>query len=198
MSFTKNDIGDAVVNKEAEFGVNIRGIIEQENINGSEFDILINNGVNVKSHTGVTHQFHHKYAIADANIIGANPAVLTGSHNWSANAENNSDENTLIIHDATITNIYLQEFEKRWGELTGTNVSINNNNSKLDIYPNPSNGRLEILTDKIIKYVCIYNVEGKLLKKQSSKIILLDSVGTYFLKIVFSDDSSVIKTLFNR
>ena len=36
--------------------------MEQENINGSEFDNLINNGVNVKSHTGVTHQFHHKYA----------------------------------------------------------------------------------------------------------------------------------------
>ena len=61
LSFTKNDIGDAVVNKELEFGVNIRGIMEQENINGSEFDNLINNGVNVKSHTGVTHQFHHKY-----------------------------------------------------------------------------------------------------------------------------------------
>ena len=198
LSFTKNDIGDAVVNKEAEFGVNIRGIIEQENINGSEFDILINNGVNVKSHTGVTHQFHHKYAIADANIIGASPAVLTGSHNWSANAENNSDENTLIIHDATITNIYLQEFEKRWGELSGSNVSINNNISNLDIYPNPSNGRSEILTDKVIKDIYIYNVEGKLLKKQSSKIILLDSSGTYFLKIVFSDHSSVIKTLFNR
>ena len=44
--------------------------MEQENINGSEFDNLINNGVNVKSHTGVTHQFHHKYAIADANING--------------------------------------------------------------------------------------------------------------------------------
>ena len=68
----------------------------------------------------------------------------------------------------------------------------------MDIYPNPSNGRSEILTDKVIKHIYIYNVEGKLLKKQSSKIILLDSVGTYFLKIVFSDDSSVIKTLFNR
>ena len=51
----------------------------------------------------------------------------------------------------------------------------------------------------MIKDIYIYNVEGKLLKKQSSKIILLDSSGTYFLKIVFSDNSSlVIKTLFNR
>ena len=68
----------------------------------------------------------------------------------------------------------------------------------MDIYPNPSNGTSEILTDKVIKDIYIYNVEGKLLKKQSSKIILLDSSGTYFLKIVFSDHSPVIKTLFNR
>ena len=106
LSFTKNDIGDATVDKNSEFGVNIRGIIEQQNVNGSEYDKLLTNGVAVRSHTGVTHQFHHKYAIADANILGSNPSVLTGSHNWSANAENNSDENTLIIHDATIANIY--------------------------------------------------------------------------------------------
>ena len=90
-----------------------------------------------------------------------------------------------IIHDATITNIYLQEFEKRWGELSGSNVSINNNISNLDIYPNPSTGQK--FTDKVIKDIYIYNVEGKLLKKQSSKIILLIHSGTYFLKIVFSD-----------
>ena len=198
LSFTKNDIGDAVVNKEAEFGVNIRGIMEQENINGSEFDNLINNGVNVKSHTGVTHQFHHKYAIADANINGANPAVLTGSHNWSANAEDNSDENTLIIHDATIANIYLQEFEKRWSELTPTTVSINNNNLKLDIFPNPSNGSSEILSDKGIKLIYIYNIEGKILKKQTSKLLHFDSVGTYFVKILFIDNSTVVQKIVNR
>lgn len=198
LSFTKNDIGDAVVNKEAEFGVNIRGIMEQENINGSEFDNLINNGVNVKSHTGVTHQFHHKYAITDANINGANPAVLTGSHNWSANAENNSDENTLIIHDATIANIYLQEFEKRWSELSPTTVSINNNNFKLDIFPNPSNGSSEIFSEKGIKQIFIYNIEGKLIKKQTSKLLYFDSVGTYFVKILFMDNSTFVQKIVNR
>ena len=50
-------------------------------------------------------------------ILMVQPVVLT-DHIIGVNFENNSDENTLIIHDATITNIYLQEFEKRWGELT--------------------------------------------------------------------------------
>ncbi len=40
------------------------------------------------------------------------------------NAENNSDENTIIIHDAAIANIYLQEFEKRWGELSTESEAI--------------------------------------------------------------------------
>ena len=54
--------------------------------------------------------------VKDANYSNDNPAVLTGSHNWSTNAEDNSDENTMIIYDQTIANIYLQEFEKRWNE----------------------------------------------------------------------------------
>ena len=112
LSFTRDDLGLAVIAKDGEFGVNVRGIVEQENVTGSEFADLIAAGVNVKSHTGVTYQLHHKYAIADANAIASDPTVLTGSHNWSSNAENNSDENTIIIHDATIANIYLQEFEK--------------------------------------------------------------------------------------
>ena len=117
LSFTRDDLGQAVIDKDIEFGVTVRGIIEQENGTGSEFATLAAASVDVRSHTGVTHTFHHKYLIADANSISADPIVLTGSHNWSSNAENNSDENTIIIHDAITANIYLQEFEKRWGEL---------------------------------------------------------------------------------
>ena len=122
LSFTKDELGDAVEDVNSNFGVNVRGIIEQANINGSEFSDMVTAGVNVKSHTGVTHQLHHKYAIADANVLGSNPAVLTGSHNWSANAENNSDENTLIIYDHAIANIYLQEFTERFNELTTSTI----------------------------------------------------------------------------
>ena len=114
LAFTRDDLGQAIIEKDIEFGVYIRGIIESQNTQSSEYDNLINGGVNVLSHMGVTHQLHHKYAIADANFLSSNPAVLTGSHNWSSNAENNSDENTLIIYDSEIANIYLQEFEHRW------------------------------------------------------------------------------------
>ena len=99
---------------------------------------------------------------------------------------------------STMANIYLQEFEKRWSELTPTTVSINNNNSKLDIFPNPSNGSSEILSDKGLKQIYIYNIEGKLVKKQISKLLHFDSAGTYFVKILFIDNSSLIRKIVNR
>ena len=182
LSFTRDDIGASIIQKEGDFGVNIRGIIEMQNGTGSEYDNLINGGVNVRSHMGVTYSFHHKYAIADAGSPTADPTVLTGSHNWSSNAENSSDENTIIIHDETITNIYLQEFEKRWGELSSTSIE-NKNNLKIDIYPNPSNGNVNIITSEKINNIKIYDIEGRLINQLKSTSFLIENNGVYFLKI---------------
>ena len=44
---------------------------------------------------------HHKYMIIDGHTT-SNPAVITGSTNWSANGNDINDENLLIIHDAGI------------------------------------------------------------------------------------------------
>ena len=57
---------------------------------------------------GIRMKDKHKQ-IADANEIGSDPTILTGSHNWSNNAENNSDENTMIIHDHTLDYTILHE-----------------------------------------------------------------------------------------
>lgn len=64
--------------------------------------------------TGESGIMHHKYMIADATDPASDPLVLTGCHNWSSSAEYRNDENTLIIHDSTIANIYLQEFNARF------------------------------------------------------------------------------------
>ena len=192
LSFTRDDLGNSVINKDNEFGVNVRGIIEQQNVTGSEYDNLVANGVNVKSHTGVTHQFHHKYAIADVGISASNPAVLTGSHNWSTNAESNSDENTIIIHDQTIANIYLQEFEKRWGELSSTSVQLITE-QELEIYPNPSGGEVNILTDLKIERINIYSIEGKLIKTFGTTKFNLETSGVYFIKIISTDGKTSIR-----
>ena len=38
---------------------------------------------------------------------------MTGSHNWSNSAENSNDENTLVVQDTRVANLYLQEFAAR-------------------------------------------------------------------------------------
>ena len=193
LAFTRDDIGTAVINKNSEFGVNIRGIIEMQNTTGSEYDNLINGGVNVKSHSGVTHSFHHKYAIADVGVSGSNPAILTGSHNWSSNAENSSDENTIIINDQTIANIYLQEFEKRWNELS---TSIDDfSELKIEIFPNPSKGKVNIISEKMIDIVKVFDLEGKFLKSVKSNNFEISSVGVYFIKIIFNDGNYAIRKI---
>ncbi len=194
LSFTRDDLGQAVIDKDIEFGINARGIIEAENGTGSEFATLAAANVNVRSHTGVTHDFHHKYLIVDANAINSDPIVLTGSHNWSSNAENNSDENTLIIHDATIANIYLQEFEKRWGELGTPNLVDDLIDIKLKIFPNPTKGLVTVATDLPIIQINLYGVDGKLLSVNKYPEIDIYNKGVYFLKVI-TEKGSVVKKL---
>ena len=146
----------------------------------------------MRSHTGVPNSFHHKYAIADANVTASEPILITGSHNWSNNAENNSDENTLIIYDAIIANIYLQEFEKRWSELSNINTTGNSINLKIDVFPNPSTRSIDILNDIEIYSIRLFDASGKYLARYNSFPIDIDNQGIYFLKI-FSENGIVIK-----
>ena len=140
---------------------------------------------------GISNSFHHKYAIADASNSGADPIVITGSHNWSSNAENNSDENTLIIHNATIANIYLQEFEKRWEELGNTNEINNLIDVKLDVFPNPTNGCITVSSSIEILQLNLYSVNGKLIKIEQSNKMNIENSGNYFLKILTKKGNTI-------
>jgi phosphatidylserine/phosphatidylglycerophosphate/cardiolipin synthase-like enzyme len=63
-------------------------------------------------------KLHHKYMLIDADTAH-NPTVITGSANWSRNANEINDENTLFIHDPLIANQYLQEFYARFVQAGG-------------------------------------------------------------------------------
>ncbi len=63
---------------------------------------------------------HHKYLIIDSEGSGAAPMVATGSYNWSYAAEFSNDENFVIIKDAAIANLYLQEFAARYSAAGGS------------------------------------------------------------------------------
>lgn len=114
--FTNNQLANTIVERH-DAGVDVNGIIEQINTQGTEYDFLLEEGVNVLSHQGFGNQFHHKYCIIDQGDSNSDPQVVSGSHNWSGAAETNNDENTMIIHDANIANQFYQEFYQRWNEL---------------------------------------------------------------------------------
>lgn len=69
---------------------------------------------------------HHKYVVIDQDLITSDPTLITGSHNWSASANDRNDENTLIIHDATIANIYYQNFAQLFIDNHGSFTEITN------------------------------------------------------------------------
>ncbi len=57
---------------------------------------------------------HSKMMIVDQSNTASDPFVWTGSHNWSDAANVSNDENSIVIHDAGISNLFYQEFKKRF------------------------------------------------------------------------------------
>lgn len=58
--------------------------------------------------------FHHKYMLIDPMNTSSNPAVETGSYNYSNAANNSNDENALFVFSPRVANLYLQEWYKRY------------------------------------------------------------------------------------
>jgi hypothetical protein len=116
-AFTRSDIRLAMFDRFNSGADDQRGLIDQINISGSQYQEL-QAFAEVYQSTSPTQ--HHKYAIFDASYSESDPVTLTGSHNWSSAAENNNDENTIIIKDVFIANQFMQEFKKRYNEAGGT------------------------------------------------------------------------------
>jgi phosphatidylserine/phosphatidylglycerophosphate/cardiolipin synthase-like enzyme len=106
-SFTSNELG-AVVRQKYEAGLDIEGVMDEEQIKsntGTEFDPFRQNGVDVLI-DGNPGQMHHKIFIVDKKI------VAFGSYNFSNSAEENNDENLIIVYNPQIAEQFVQEFER--------------------------------------------------------------------------------------
>jgi len=108
-SFTDDDLAMAIIEK-ADSGLNVTGVLEKSQAlsnKGGEFDNFLDNGVDVRL-DGNPASMHHKVLIVDERV------VVTGSYNFSNSAKTRNDENTLIIHNADIAELYQEEFERVW------------------------------------------------------------------------------------
>lgn len=144
-TFTRNEPGNALLDAFDDDRL-VRGMIENIDDPGCEYDYLLDNGVNVTDHPASAY-LHHKYVVVDAFSTTSDPTVLTGSHNWSTAAETVNDENTLVFHDADIARLFAAEFQRRWAETTtATNTP---GSDGWHIFPNPASEYLNIngLTD---------------------------------------------------
>jgi len=110
-SFTSDELADALIER-ANAGIRVQGVFDKDQYhsnNGTEYDRLLNAGVEVRL-DGNPRLMHDKVIIIDQQV------VITGSYNFSNNAEYNNDENTLIIHDQQVAKLFADEFEKIYSE----------------------------------------------------------------------------------
>lgn len=108
-SFTLDDVSDALM-AARQRGVEVRIVFEKSQISQySEYQKLRAAGIPVRNDTN-SYSMHNKVMIIDGEI------VLTGSFNWSAAAENENDENLIIIKSIPIAAIYEKEFTKIWNQ----------------------------------------------------------------------------------
>jgi phosphatidylserine/phosphatidylglycerophosphate/cardiolipin synthase-like enzyme len=186
LTYTSNPLGDAVIDQQ-NAGITCRGIIHNTSYFGSEYNGLVSAGVDVISTQTSTTITHHKYAVVDAGDLNSDPLVITGSHNWSNSAEDDYDENLLIIHDQYIAHQYLEEFMAR----RPLPLSIAGNEpGDLTLYPNPAVNELTIEnTESIISFQVIDNL-GRLCIHQDNLNTNKDtldisslSTGTYVVSI---------------
>lgn len=103
-SYTSDAIGQAMIDAR-KAGLTVAGVFESRNANGtgSEYAALRSNDVDVHE-DGNCYTMHHKVIIIDERT------VITGSYNFTRRAEETNDENLLIIDDAQIAQLYLEEF----------------------------------------------------------------------------------------
>jgi phosphatidylserine/phosphatidylglycerophosphate/cardiolipin synthase-like enzyme len=97
---------------------------------------------------------HHKTLIVDAGASQSDPTVFVGSHNWTLSADTENDENTLVVHDARVTNRYYQEYSARIAEQNVAGVTVCRlvlatqngtvQTSTMQVYPNPASGSFQL------------------------------------------------------
>ncbi len=107
-SFTHDALGEAM-RERAAAGVDVAGVFEKtgSSTEYSELGPMYCQGMAVRRDENPSF-LHHKVIIVDDRI------VITGSLNFSDNANDSNDENVLIVDNADIATLYLQEFDKVW------------------------------------------------------------------------------------
>jgi phosphatidylserine/phosphatidylglycerophosphate/cardiolipin synthase-like enzyme len=109
-SFTDDPLADAMIARSKQ-GVDVSGVFEKVGSDTAYASMKPLECASVPVRQDGNPSFlHHKVIIID------NHTVITGSLNFSANADESNDENVIIIDDPHIAALYLQEFDRMWAQ----------------------------------------------------------------------------------
>ncbi len=194
MLLTRTDIAYAIKDAQ-ERGVEVHVVTNSEGTNTETVNDILSTSLPQGKYVfdgNASGILHHKLAIIDANYAVSDPQVITGSHNWSSSANDRNDENTLIIHDATLANEYLQQFAYRFtqngGDLVVSAESVRFEN--VAVYPNPTSDKIIISSGRPIKTIQLFSAKGTQLfeaNKPMSNTTEINLVsyqpGLYILKV---------------
>ncbi len=107
--FSLEELAEAMLLQAAKAEATIEGVFEKRNSTASwsQLPALHCNGAAVRQ-DGNRYVLHHKVIIIDENT------VITGSFNFSRSAAERNDENIVIIRNADIAALYLDEWRRIW------------------------------------------------------------------------------------
>lgn len=114
MLITRTLISNAIIERSTA-GVPSKVVIS--NRSTSDETVVANLGASLGNNFKEYHEqglLHNKTMIIDQSNPASDPMVWTGSHNWSDAANVSNDENTVVIHQAKIANLFYQEFKYRF------------------------------------------------------------------------------------
>jgi len=131
-------------------GKSVRGIMDSYSQSFTPYSTLspiMGSDLRIYSSSGT---YHNKTILVDAQNTGSDPQTITGSHNWSISADTKNDENTLIVHDAVVTNQYYQSFCKNFTDLGGAACamvgieSFDQGERQVIVFPNPADDAVTV------------------------------------------------------
>jgi phosphatidylserine/phosphatidylglycerophosphate/cardiolipin synthase-like enzyme len=106
-TYTDTNLANAMIARN-QAGVDTEGVIEDRGASQGAMVPLFCAKVPVKV-DGNKYTMHHKVIVIDEST------VITGSFNFTKSADQENDDNVLVIHDADLAKLYLQEFDRVWG-----------------------------------------------------------------------------------
>jgi len=118
-TFTNTELANALVEAK-DRGVDVKVLMDESEATSDNIavvSILNQGGVFLKIYSPPDGIVHDKVAIIDGKV------VITGSYNWSYSANNDNDENLLVLYSTSLASQYEADFQSLWtlaGNGTGT------------------------------------------------------------------------------